>query len=181
VWAASVGQVAAVVLILLGLVHDFWLGVAGVLILPAANAELRYALAVRQIVDRRTGDVARSEIIVINDTTTLSDAADRSVSAPLADFLVVNDDHRRVGFLSAPRLWAVLRSDEPGTQSVASFARPLSNPISSRAPLDAAICSFADGDPETAPVIDDQGGLIGIVTKADLVRASELARRATGR
>ncbi len=61
VWAASIGQIAAVVLILVGFVHDFWLVLAGLLVLPAANAELRYALAVRQFANRCVGEVARSE------------------------------------------------------------------------------------------------------------------------
>ena len=94
VWAASVGQVAAVLLIVVGFMHDFWLVLAGLLILPAANAELRYALAVKQFANRRVGELARTEVITIDVATTVSEAAELSVAryqAGSVDFLGVVD------------------------------------------------------------------------------------------
>ena len=90
VWAASIGQIAAGLLILVGLMHDPWLVLAGLLVLPAANAELRYALAVRQFSDRRVGDLARTALVSIDTATTQSEVAQLSVANPLADFLIVD-------------------------------------------------------------------------------------------
>jgi len=180
VWAASIGQVAAVILILVGLMQDFWLVLAGLLVLPSANAELRYALAVRQFADRRVGDVARTELRAVDGATTLSQAAELSVATPLADFLVL-DGHRPVAYLSAPRLWARVRSDEPGTQPIAVVAEPLASPIPGDTPVEDAIAYFRQDGPEIAPVIDDRGAPIGVIALGDLVRAAQLARHATSR
>jgi len=180
VWAASIGQVAAGLLILVGLVQDVWLVLAGLLVLPAANAELRYALAVRQFADRRVADVARREIITVEASTSISEAAELSLAKPLADFLVV-ERHRPVGYLSAPRLWAKVRSDEPGTQPVVAVAEPLAVPIPGDTPVESAVELFDRGGPEVAPVVDGRGDTVGVVGLGDLMRAAQLARHATSR
>jgi stage IV sporulation protein FB len=180
VWAASVGQVAAVLLILVGLVQDFWLVLAGLLVLPAANAELRYALAVRQFADRRVGDVARTEVVEIGVATTVSESADLSVTSPITDFLVV-DSGRPVAYLSAPRLWTMVRSDQPGTTPAAMAAEPLADPIPAETPVEDAIGRFDPDGPTVAPVLDTDGATIGVVALGDLIRAAQLARHATQR
>ena len=153
VWAASIGQVAAVLLILVGFAQDFWLVLAGLFVLPAANAELRYALALRQFANRRVGEVARTDIVAVDAATTVSAAADRSVATPIVDFLVT-DRGRPVAYLSAPRLWAKVRSDEPGTQQVIAIAEPLADPIPGDTPVEDAVTFFRHAGPEIAPVID---------------------------
>jgi Zn-dependent protease len=180
IWAASVGQVAAAVLILVGLVHDVWLVLAGLLVLPAANAELRYALALRQFANRRVADVARAELISIDGSTTISQAAELSVATPLADFLIV-EGNRPVAYLSAPRLWARVRSDEPGTQPVIAVAEPLANPIPGDTSVESAVVLFDRGGPDIAPVVDDRGDTVGVVGLGDLIRAAQLARHASAR
>ena len=180
VWAASIGQIAAVLLILIGFLQDFWLVLAGLLVLPAANAELRYALAVKQFANRLVGEVARSEVVAVDATTTISEAADVSVARPIADFLVV-DHNRPVAYLSAPRLWAKVRSDEPGTQPVITIAEPLADPIPSETPVEEAIGYYREGGPEVAAVIDQQGKPIGVISRGELVRAAQLGRHATSR
>lgn len=180
VWAASIGQIAAVLLILVGFMHDFWLVLAGILVLPAANAELRYALAVKQFANRRVGEVARTEVVVVDAATTISEAADLSVATPIVDFLVV-DRHRPVAYLSAPRLWSRVRSDEPGTQPVISTAEPLADPIPEATPVEDAIAYFREGGPEIAAVVDGHGRPVGVISKGDLIRAAQLARHATSR
>jgi len=178
VWAASIGQVAAALLILVGLMHDVWLVLAGLLVLPAANAELRYALAVRHFADRRVADVARRELIAIAASTTISAAAELSMATPLADFLVVERD-RPVGYLSAARLWALVRTDQPGLQEVGAAAEPLAAPLLANVPVEGAVETFRRGGPEVAPVVDDSGDVIGVVALGDLVRAAQLARHAS--
>lgn len=177
VWAASVGQVAAVLLIVVGFMHDFWLVLAGLLILPAANAELRYALTVKQFANRRVGELARTEIITIDVATTVSEAAELSVATPIADFLVT-EHGRPVAYLSAPRLWAVVRSDEPGTLPAAFAAEPLSAPIPADLAIEDAIGAFDPHGPGVAPVVDAGGRTLGITLVGDLMRAAQLARHA---
>jgi len=180
VWAASIGQIAAVLLILVGFLQDFWLVLAGLLVLPAANAELRYALAVKQFANRLVGEVARSEIVAVEATTTISEAAEVSVAKPIADFLVM-DRHRPVAYLSAPRLWARVRSDEPGTQPVIAIAEPLADPIPSGTPVEQAIDYYREGGPEVAAVIDNHGRPVGVISRGELIRAAQLGRHATAR
>lgn len=180
VWAASVGQVAGALLILVGLLQDFWLVLAGLLVLPAANAELRYALAVRQFADRLVGELVRTEIIPIDVMTSVSDAADLSVATPIADFLIT-DFGRPIAYLSAPRLWAMVRSDEPGTMPVAEAAEAMAPPIPAGTAVEDAIRLFDPNGPSVAPVVDDHGKTIGIIALGDLVRAAQLGRHATSR
>jgi Zn-dependent protease len=180
VWAASIGQIAAGLLVLVGLMHDPWLALAGLLVFPAANAELRYALAVRQFSDRRVGDLARTALVSIDTTTTQSEVAQLSVANPLADFLIV-DAGRPVAYLSAPRLWSRLRSDERGTSPAAAIAEPLADPIPAEAVLEEAVGRFDPRGPVFAPVVDAAGDVIGIAAVGDLMRAAELARHASAR
>mgnify|MGYP001555053353 FL=1 len=180
VWAASVGQVAAVLLIVVGIMHDFWLVLAGLLILPAANAELRYALAVKQFANRRVGELARTEVITIDVATTVSEAAELSVATPIADFLVT-EFGRPVAYLSAPRLWSMVRSDEPGTLPAAFAAEPLSAPIPADLAVEDAIGTFDPHGPGVAPVVDAEGRTLGITLLGDLMRAAQLARHAASR
>ena len=180
VWAASIGQIAAVLLILVGFIHDFWLVLAGFLVLPAANAELRYALAVRQFADRVVGELARTDLVRLESATTISEAAEHSVATPVADFLVM-EGHRPKAYLSAARLWSRVRSDQPGTQPVIAVAEPLSDPIPSATSVEDGIARFRRGGAEVAPVVDDRGNTVGIVALGDLIRAAQLARHATSR
>jgi len=177
VWAASIGQVAAVVLILVGITENFWLIVAGLLILPAANAELRYALAVRQFGNRLAGDLRRSQIIHVDAGTTVSEVAELSVATPIADFLIT-DSGRPTAFLSAPKLWSVVRSDQPGTMPAISIAEPLARPVPAEMPVEEAIARFDAGGPTVAVVTDAAGRPMGVVAVGDLVRAAQLARHA---
>ena len=178
VWAASVGQIGAIVLIVVGLAEDFWLVLAGLLVLPAANAELRYALALRHLADRRVCDLMRRELVHIDRSTSISEAAELSVSTPISDFLVT-DRGRPVGYLSAPRLWAAVRSDQPGTAPVSTISVDLAGPVPSHADVESAIGFFEPDGPAVAPVVDEGGAAIGVAVRDDLMRAAELARHAT--
>lgn len=180
VWAASVGQVAAVLLIVVGIMQDFWLVMAGLLVLPAANAELRYALAVKQFANRKVGELVRSETIAIDVRTTVSDAAELSVATPIADFLVT-EFGQPVAFLSAPRLWTMVRSDEPGTMPAVAAAETLAEPIPADVAVEEAIGRFDPHGPGVAPVVDAHGRILGVVLVGDLMRAAQLARHATAK
>ncbi|MEE4272630.1 MAG: site-2 protease family protein [Thermoanaerobaculales bacterium] len=180
IWAASIGQVAAVVLILVGLMQNVWLVVAGLLILPAANAELRYALAVRQFSNRLVGDLVRTQIIEVEGETTVSEVAELSVATPIADFLIT-ENGRPAAFLSAPKLWSAVRSDEPGTMPAIVIAEPLASPVPAEMPVEDAIALFDAGGPTVAVVADARGRVLGVAAVGDLVRAARLARHASAR
>jgi stage IV sporulation protein FB len=180
VWAASAGQVAGVLLIITGFMQDAWLIFAGVLILPAANAELRYALALRQFADRTVGEIARPSVIPIDLHTTVSGAAELSLARPEVDFLVV-DQGRLRGYLPAARLWSRVRSDEPGARPAAELAEPLAAPIPAEAPIEEAIDLFSADGPAVAAVVDADGTAVGVVALGDLHRAARLARHASSR
>jgi Zn-dependent protease len=180
VWAASVGQVVGAVLIVVGLVHNLWLALGGLLILPAANAELRYALALRHFADRRVGDVARTALVRLAPGTTLSEAAELSVANPLADFLVV-EDGRAVAYLAAARLWSSVRSDRAGTGLAAELAEPLGAAVPAGAAVEEAAERVGAAAAGVAPVVDENGEVVGVVSAGDLQRAAQLARHAVSR
>ena len=179
VWAASVGQVVGAVLIVVGLVHNLWLTLGGLLILPAANAELRYALALRHFAHRRVGDVARPDLVRLPPGTTLSEAAELSVANPLADFLVL-ENGRAVAYLAAARVWSRVRSDEAGTGLAAELAEPLAEPIPADTPVEEA-ADRVGAAAGVAPVVDEDGEVVGVVSAGDLQRAAQLARHAVSR
>ena len=180
VWAASVGQVLGGLLIVVGLVHDLWLTFGGLLILPAANAELRYALAIKHFADRSVGDIARTDLIPLGPQTTVSEAAERSLAKPLADFLVVIGG-RPSAYLSAARLWTRVRSDERGDETVEGLAEPLGPPVPAAMAVEEAAARVDPDGARVVPVLDDRGGVVGLVAVGDLHRAAQLARRAVAR
>jgi Zn-dependent protease/CBS domain-containing protein len=174
VWAASAGQVAGAVLIVVGVIHDAWLVLAGILILPGANSELRFALAARHLSDRRVIDLARTKLLSITDSSTVSVAVGMSEMSPLSDLLVVNEGGP-TAYLSAPRLWAHVRSGISGDTRVSEVALRFGRPIRRDTTLDDAVRSLEADGAEVAPVVDTEGEIVGVVSLGDLRRADQLA------
>jgi len=175
VWAASLGQVAAVLAIGVGVFHQWWLVLAGVLILPTANAELRHALALRQLQTRRVGDVMVTRLQHAAPEDLVSTVLARSRAAPLDEFVLI-EKGACVGYLPAARLWSGART-EPGAEgSARDAALRVAGDLDPGASLAHALEHLVAAGAEAAAVRDEEGRIIGVVTRSGLLRSLTLTR-----
>lgn len=175
VWAASAGQIVAVALMIAGVVHDPWLFLAGLVLLPGANSELRLALGLQSLARRRVDQVMLSEIQLVGPDATLDDLAALSSEAPITEF-VVHDGELAVGYLPAARLWAALRTSPTPPKTALEAALPIGSAITASAPLTDALEQLDRDGCDAAPVVDDRGSIIGVMTRSAAVRAQAIIR-----
>jgi stage IV sporulation protein FB len=180
IWAASAGQVAAVVLMIAGVVHDPWLFVAGLVLFPGANSELRLALGLQVLAKRRVRQVMLPEIQLVGPDAALEDLAAISREAPITEF-VVHDGDLAVGYLPAARLWAALRISPFPPKTAVDAALPIGTSISASAPLPGALEQLDRDRCDAAPVVDDDGTIIGVLTRSAVARARAITRHMADR
>lgn len=180
IWSASAGQVLSLVLIAAGVVHDPWLLLAGVLLLPGANSELRWALGLRALERSRVHDVMRSDVQLVGPDASLEALAQASREALASEF-IVHDGDRATGFLPAARLWGALRSPASSEMCAADAALPLGRPVEAGSRLDEALQRLEEDECDAAPVVDPAGAIVGVITRAALERTRSLTRHLTDR
>jgi Zn-dependent protease/CBS domain-containing protein len=180
VWAASAGQVTAVVLVVAGVVHDPWLFLGGLLLFPGANSELRLALGLRALANRRVEHVMLPRVQLVGRDATLVDLAALSRDSPITEF-VVHDGSSAVGYLPAARLWTALRASPsaPGTADEAALG--IGSPILASAPLDDALEQLDHDRCDAAPVVDDRGTIVGVITRSAVTRSRAIMRHMADR
>jgi Zn-dependent protease/CBS domain-containing protein len=174
VWAASAGQVVAVVLMVAGIVHDPWLFLGGMLLFPGANSELRLALGLRALANERIRQVMLPEVQLVGPDASLKDLAAISSESPITEF-IVHDGTRAVGYLPAARLWAALHTSPPSPETAAEVALPIGMALSESAPLSDALEQLERDRCDAAPVVDDGGTIIGVITRSAVARARVIA------
>jgi stage IV sporulation protein FB len=179
IWAASIGQIGAVVLIGVGIFHDPWLILAGLLVFPGANTELQRALGLRRLRHLTVGDLALTNLEHLDASATLQAAADRSRAAPDRDF-VVGRGETWVGFLPAGRLWSMVHNGTDETTPLVNLALQLAHPLPSSTPIAEAAETLRRAGLQAAPVTRS-GQLVGLITLASLSRATRLARAVADR
>ncbi len=175
IWAASAGQVAAVVLMAVGALHDPWLLLGGVLLFPGANSELRLALGLRGLDRGTVRDVMLPEVQLVGPDAELRNLAQASRDAPISEF-VVHDGVRATGYLPAARLWSVLRSPGGAGRTADDAAVPLADPIDAEETLHEALRRLESSGRQAATVVDARGAVIGVVTVVALRRARAIGR-----
>jgi stage IV sporulation protein FB len=175
VWAASLGQIAAVLAIGVGLFHQWWLILAGVLILPSANAELRHALALRQLQTRRVADVMVTRLQHAAPDEPINAVLDRSRAAPMDEFIVV-DSGACVGYLPAARIWSLASEGSAPERLAGDAALRVGADLEPDTSLAAALEHLTDAGAEAAPVRGEEGRILGIVTRSGLLRSLTLMR-----
>lgn len=178
VWAASAGQVAAFVLLLLGAVVSPWLAVAGVVILPGANRELRLALAVRALEGRTVAELAGEHTLEADTGDTVASVADRARQTPAAAILVL-ESGVPTGHVPLARLWELARRADARRTPIGGYASGLGSPIPADLPLADALDAIGGDDADerdAAPVVDADSRVVGLVTRAALERTTSLVR-----
>jgi CBS domain-containing protein len=139
----------------------------------------------------RVEDVMTREVATIRPDTTLKEAADILVRRRISGLPVVDAENHVVGVLSEGDIlfkeigeaepksmlerWLVLPLvDVPSKLEARTAGEAMSAPavtIGERRSLTEAANTMIDERVNRLPVVDDAGNLIGIVTRADLVRA----------
>ncbi len=158
VWTASAGQVAAFVLVWVGVFQEPWLILAGLVILPAANSELRRALVVRQLERRPISDLHGSRFRVLPADATAEQLRSARADDPSAA-LVLRAADRFTGLLL------------PGPADEDAGARP--RPPCVLPPdltVDQALARLDDAGAAAAVVLDDGGRLVSVITAQQLRR-----------
>jgi CBS domain containing-hemolysin-like protein len=165
----------ALLLIAAGLVHDWWLLLAGILLFPGANSELRLALSLRGLERSTVRELMLPSVQLVAPDVELKSLAQVSRDELSADF-IVHDGHRVIGFLPAARLWSLLQTDSGRLQHVSQVALPLGAPVSDEAPLREALEGLDRDRCDAAPVVDGRGTIVGVITRSALTRARSLTR-----
>jgi stage IV sporulation protein FB len=161
VWTASAGQVAAFVLVWVGVFQEPWLILAGLVILPAANSELRRALVVRQLERRPISDLHGSRFRVLPADATAEQLRAARRDDPAAA-LVLRDADRFVDLVLPDR------ADEDADDG----ARP--RPPCVLSPdliVDQALARLDDAGAGAAVVVDEDGLLVSVLTATQLRRS----------
>ena len=171
VWSASAGQVTAVVLIGVGLFHEPWLALAGVVLLPAANLELRAALRRRELERTTVMAVVPPRPLRVDGDSPLADVRSRWQRGPMSDVLVGTGDE--LAWIPAARMWHEVGSDR-GTVPVRQVAEPVKLRVAADTPLGDAHTLLESHHADNAAIVDDRGEVVGVLTADRLRRALAL-------
>jgi stage IV sporulation protein FB len=175
IWSASAGQVTALLLMAAGLVHNPWLLLAGVLLFPGANSELRLALSLRSLERSTVRELMLSDVQLVAPEVRLESLAQVSRDELISEF-IVHDGERALGFLPAGRLWSLLQSSATRSSTVVEAALGIGAPVAEDAPVSEALESLDEDQSEAAPVVDGRGTIVGVITRSALTRARSLTR-----
>lgn len=177
VWAASVGQILAVVMIGVGLFHEPWLALGGVILLPAANVELRGALKRRAFASSGVRSVMSTRPVEVTPATTLGELEGTLHGRPTSDFVVRLESG--YAWLPATRVWRALVDSEGSARAVGEVASPLSLELVDDTPLADADAALDGAGADAAAVVDARGKLVGVIT-SDRIRVALKLRRTLG-
>ena len=171
VWTASAGQVAAVVLVWVGIFHLPWLILAGLVILPAANSELRRALVVRQLERRPVGDLRGGRSRVLPADATLEQLCDTHRDDPAA--VLVLRGPGGVADAVVPDRARSLCGDADEARLRRAVPKPTAGPcvVRAKATVDQALDRLSAVGTDVAVVLDDDDRLVSVLTAAQLRRS----------
>lgn len=175
VWTASAGQALAVALMLAGILHEPWLFLAGLLLFPGANSELRLALNLRVLDRSRVEEVMLGNIELVGPDASLSALASVSREAPTSEY-VVHDESGPLGFLPAARLWSAVRDPDGRSLTAGEVASPMARGVAPDASLSTALELLEHDQRDVAPVIDHDGRIVGVILRQAIERAQSMNR-----
>lgn len=177
-WAGALGQIAGIVFIAWGVARDPWLALVGVIVLLGATAELQRTQGLRRLQSHRVRDAMVRQLETVAPHATLQTVAEWWREVPLTDFAVVENE-RVVGYLPAARLWTSLRQRGDAAR-VADVMSPVGEPLDPDTPLLEALEGRETAPGAALPVVDDDGGLVGMITPERVARTLALLRALSG-
>ncbi len=168
--AVLVGQVFAMLFILLGGVWNYWLTMAGLFLFFAGQIEERSLLFQSVLETVRMEDVMLTDFSTLSPADTLEDALSKAVHSLQDDFPVVRDNDM-VGVVTRQKIVEALRDDGNGyVQSIMNRAFEVAQRHES---LASAFRKLTSRGLTLIPVVN-QERLVGIVTLQNLMHSMSL-------
>ncbi len=168
--AVTVGQVFAMLFMLLGGVWNYWLTMAGLFLFFAVQIEERSLLFQSVLDSVRMEDVMLTDFSTLSPADTLEDALSKAVHSLQDDFPVVRDNDM-VGVVTRQKIVDALRDDGNGyVQSIMNRAFEVAQRHES---LASAFRKLTSHGLTLIPVVD-QERLVGIVTLQNLMHSMSL-------
>jgi len=181
--AAFAGQLVAWGLLLYGFwlilveglfINGIWIGAIGWFLQNAAHASLQQVLVEQRLRGARVADVVELDPTVVAPDTTIAILIDDYFLRGNRRAVPVVADGRLVGMVTVGDVREVPR-DRWAATTVGEVmgGRDGMVTVRSRSTLQEALEALAKGDFEQVPVVDD-GALVGVLTRADVVRQIQL-------
>jgi Zn-dependent protease len=151
-----------------------WIAAIGWFLLNAASASLEQAVAEQRLRRLRVGDVIRPDPTAVPPSISVAELVERYMLPGARRSLPVVDGDRVVGIVTLSDVRNVAPENRPTTLvgSIMGGRNGLAA-VSPSMPLRDAIEALGSGDYEQVPVVDD-GRLVGLLTRADVVRQIQL-------
>ena len=168
--AVTVGQVFAMLLMMIGLVWNVWLVLVGFFLFLGAQMEDRSVIFQSVLETVRMEEVMLTQFSILSPADTLEDALSKAVHTLQDDFPVVRGTEM-VGVINKARIVDALRRDGNGYVQPAMVR---SFEVAERTDsLATAFRKFGTRGLSMIPVVDS-GRLVGIVTMQNLMRSMTL-------
>lgn len=167
--SAGVAKFFAVVLALLGILGNFWLLIIAFFIYMAVNAETQNSLVIEMLQGIDVRHLMTRNVKTVPADLPLADLPQRMFAEHHLGFPVVNESGQVVGMVSLRNLE---RLDGEGVVGQI-MSRPVSTIHEDASALD-AFQLMGKNNFGRVVVTDDAGGMVGIITKTDLMRAIQI-------
>jgi Zn-dependent protease len=181
VFASRIGQIFGWVAILSGLLPlilynsfgNSWNLLIGFFLLQNAGSTAQFGRVQEQLTGLTAGDVVTANSPIVSGNLSLREFADQQVVSDLnwRRFLVTDDEGKLIGAIAVNELQAIPTTQWPETQ-IRDIARPLtqSTTVQSNQPLLEVVQLLEEQQLSTLPVIGDNGVLMGILEKTEIVQ-----------
>jgi CIC family chloride channel protein len=132
--------------------------------------ELPWRMEEAVLAGLKAADLARPDLEVLHPGDNYRKVVDTFLSTRRERLFVVSDDRRLLGAISLHDIKHVLEHPESlGAVVAYDLMLPVDNPIGKSERLHRATECFAQSDFERLPVTDDEGHLLGVLSKRDLL------------
>jgi Zn-dependent protease len=172
------GYVAKAIAIAMGLAgvlyfHNLWLVVLAFFIFTAVRSETTYSVITDLLRGVRVGDITNRDMRTLPAGMSVGELAHFIFTAGHNSFAVADDHGRIIGTIGPEQIQNV----HPQTPIWQAMTSPI-QAISEHADALDALARMNRGEAPRLMVVDDAGGMIGILSQADLLRAAQM--RAAG-
>lgn len=167
------GNVAKIIAVGMGVFGLFssnlWLIILAFFIFSAVNSETQYSVIVETLRGMNVADLMNRDVIAVPASITVGELTRYILTQRHHRFPVVDDDGRVIGIVGVEQLQNV----DPNMMVAQVMLREIPN-ISERASALDAFTRMGQNEIGQLIVMDDSSRMVGIITKADLMRAIQV-------